>query len=233
MTRIVQHRRGTTSSLSTILGAPGELFVDTSLVTVVVHDGVTTGGVTLARNADVQTLSSVTASNLTTVSSNINTVSSNLYSVIFAPKTLTTKQTLVGSTTSIGVKLAGAIEHVSVSSVASTGTINFDLTTQACIFNTLSATNNWTLNFRGNVSSSLDSILATGESISAAFLNNNGATAYYNNAMTIDSNSVTPKWQNGVTPTFGNTNSTDIYSFIIVKTGSAAFTVFATISKFA
>jgi hypothetical protein len=188
----------------------------------VVHDGVTTGGVTLA-----------TASNLLTASSNLSTVSSNLYSVIFAPKTLTTKQTLVGSTTSIGVKLAGAIEHVSVSSVASTGTINFDLTTQACIFNTLSATNNWTLNFRGNVSSSLDSILATGESISAAFLNNNGANAFYNNAMTIDSNSVTPKWQNGVTPTFGNPNSTDIYSFIIVKTGSAAFTVFATISKFA
>lgn len=58
MTRIVQFRRGTTSSLSTILGAPGELFVDTSLVTVVVHDGVTTGGTTLARNADVLNVSS-------------------------------------------------------------------------------------------------------------------------------------------------------------------------------
>lgn len=56
--RVVQHRRGTSSSLSTILGAPGELFVDTSLVTVVVHDGVTTGGVTLARNADLTTVSS-------------------------------------------------------------------------------------------------------------------------------------------------------------------------------
>ena len=65
MTRIVQFRRGTTSSLSTILGAPGELFVDTSLVTVVVHDGVTTGGTTLARNADVQTLSSVAATKAT------------------------------------------------------------------------------------------------------------------------------------------------------------------------
>jgi hypothetical protein len=48
MTRVVQHRRGTTSGLASILGAPGELFVDTSLVTVVVHDGLTTGGVTLA-----------------------------------------------------------------------------------------------------------------------------------------------------------------------------------------
>lgn len=70
MTRIVQFRRGTTSSLATILGAPGELFVNTSLVTVVVHDGVTTGGATLARNADVQNLSSNTATNIATLSSN-------------------------------------------------------------------------------------------------------------------------------------------------------------------
>lgn len=86
MTRIVQHRRGTSSSLATILGAPGELFVDTSLVTVVVHDGITTGGVTLARNADVQTLSSTTATNLATVSStsftNFTTLSSNTTSSI-------------------------------------------------------------------------------------------------------------------------------------------------------
>lgn len=53
MSKIVQHRRGRTSDLSTILGAAGELFVDTSLGTVVVHDGVTTGGVTLARVSDV------------------------------------------------------------------------------------------------------------------------------------------------------------------------------------
>lgn len=69
MTRIVQFRRGTTSSLSTILGAPGELFVNTSLVTVVVHDGITTGGSTLARNADVQTLSSNVNTRITNVTS--------------------------------------------------------------------------------------------------------------------------------------------------------------------
>jgi hypothetical protein len=75
MTRIVQHRRGTTSGLASILGAPGELFVDTSLVTVVVHDGVTTGGVTLARNADLTTINST----VNTVSSNLNTLSSNTW----------------------------------------------------------------------------------------------------------------------------------------------------------
>lgn len=69
MPRIIQFRRGTTSGLSTVLGAAGEIFVDTSLVTVVVHNGVTTGGTTLARNADVQTLSSNVNTRLTNVTS--------------------------------------------------------------------------------------------------------------------------------------------------------------------
>lgn len=182
-------------------------------------------------------LSSFAVTNIAAVSSfavtNIASVSSTLYSLIFAPKTLITKQTLVGSTTSIGVKLSSAIEHISVSSVASTGTINVDLTTQSTIFNTTNATGNFTINFRGNASNSLDSLLAVGESITAAFLTNNGATAYYNTSVTVDSATPTVRWQNGVTPTAGNTNSTDIYSYIILKTAAATFTVFATLTKFA
>lgn len=89
MTRIVQHRRGTTTSLSTILGAPGELFVDTSLVTVVVHDGITTGGTTLARNADLTSLSSSTNFNITTLSSNVNTRITNVTSQTIATTSLT------------------------------------------------------------------------------------------------------------------------------------------------
>lgn len=65
MAKIVQHRRGTTSSLSTILGLAGEIFVDTSLVTIVVHDGVTTGGTRLARVSDVATVA--TSSSIGTV----------------------------------------------------------------------------------------------------------------------------------------------------------------------
>lgn len=64
MTRVVQHRRGTTSGLASILGAPGELFVDTSLVTVVVHDGVTTGGVTLATQQYAQNAAPVATSSV-------------------------------------------------------------------------------------------------------------------------------------------------------------------------
>jgi hypothetical protein len=70
MAKTLIFRNGPTTSLASVIGAQAELFVDTTLNTVVVMDGVTSGGTTLARNADVQTLSSVTATNLATVSSN-------------------------------------------------------------------------------------------------------------------------------------------------------------------
>ena len=60
----------------------------------------------------------------------------------------------------------------------------------------------------------------------------NGATPYYQTAFQIDGNAVTPKWQNGTAPSAGNTSSIDIYSYTIVKTGSAAFTAFGSQTKF-
>jgi hypothetical protein len=51
--------------------------------------------------------------------------------------------------------------------------------------------------------------------------------------VTIDSSVVVPKWQNGVAPTTGNTSSTDIYSYVLIKTAAATFTCFASVTKFA
>ena len=45
----VQFRRGTTAEHSSFKGADGEVTVDTSLKTVVVHDAITNGGVPLLR----------------------------------------------------------------------------------------------------------------------------------------------------------------------------------------
>jgi hypothetical protein len=75
--------------------------------------------------------------------------------------------------------------------------------------------------------------MSTGQSLTVAFLVTQGATAYYNSAVQVDGSSVTPKWQGGTAPTAGNASSVDIYTYTIVKTGSAAFTVFASQTKFA
>lgn len=49
MAKILQFRRDTTAGLATTLGAEAEFFYDTTKKTIVVMDGTTTGGVTLAR----------------------------------------------------------------------------------------------------------------------------------------------------------------------------------------
>jgi len=69
MAKTLIFRNATTTGLASVVGTQAELWVDTTLKTVVVMDGVTSGGTTLARNVDVQTLSSVTATNIANVSS--------------------------------------------------------------------------------------------------------------------------------------------------------------------
>ena len=90
-----------------------------------------------------------------------------------------------------------------------------------------------TVNFRGDGSNTLNSIMDTGESLTCAFLTTNGGTPYYNNAVTIDGSSVTPEWQGGSAPTGGNASSIDVYTYTIIKTGDAAFTALAAQSQFA
>ena len=124
-------------------------------------------------------------------------------------------------------------ETTTVSATAATGTINYDIKTQSVTYYTSNATGNWTVNFRGDGSTTLNSLMAVGETRTVTFMVTQGSTAYYNNAVTIDGSSVTPKWQGGGAPTTGNTSSIDIYTYSIVKTASATYTVFASQTRFA
>jgi hypothetical protein len=67
-----------------------------------------------------------------------------------------------------------------------------------------------------------------------AFLVTNGATAYYQTALTVDSVAVTPKWQGGTAPTSGNASSVDIYLVTIIKTAATpTYAAFENQNKFA
>lgn len=125
-------------------------------------------------------------------------------------------------------------EIVTVSATAATGTINFDALTQQVLYYTSNASANFTLNFRGDGSNTLSSMLAVSNSVTVVFLVTNGATAYYPTAFQIDGSSVTPKWQNGAAPSAGNANSIDAYTFTIIKTAATpTYTVFAAQARFA
>lgn len=152
-----------------------------------------------------------------------------------APATATTftaTQTFSGSSSTIAAIFADAGEVVTVSATAATGTINYDVTTQSVLYYTTNASGNFTMNFRGSSGTSLNTLMATGQSVTITFLNTNGATPYYNNAVQVDGASVTPKWQGGTAPAAGNASSIDAYTYTIIKTGSATYTVLAALTQF-
>lgn len=148
--------------------------------------------------------------------------------------TFTAKQTFSGSTSTLAAKLSNATEVVTVSATAATSTVNYDVTTQSVLYYTTSASGNWAVNIRANSSTTLDSVLSTGESVTVAFLVTQGSTAYYNSQVQIDgtTSGVTTKWQNGGAPSAGYANNIDTYTYTVIKTGSATFTVLASLSTF-
>ena len=150
-----------------------------------------------------------------------------------ADNSYTGKQSYIGSSSKIAVVFNDAAETVTVSATAATGTINYDITTQSVLYYTSNASGNWTVNFRASSGTSLNTALSVGQSVTAVFMVTQGATAYYNSAVQVDGSSVTPKWQGGTAPTAGNASSIDVYSYTIIKTANATFTVLASQSKFA
>ena len=124
-------------------------------------------------------------------------------------------------------------EKFNVVAAAATGTINIDMETAGIWYYTSNATANHTLNFRYNSSTTLNNSLATGDAITFVWMNTNGVTPYYPSAITVDGTSVTPKFQNATAFSAGNASSIDIYTYTVLKTGNAAFTVFAGQTRFA
>ena len=132
-----------------------------------------------------------------------------------------------------GQTLTSPRETIALSAVAATGAININAIDSSVDIRTVNASGNWTINVRGSVSTTLDSIMSTGEQISIVFESPQGATAYYPTAFSVDGSAVVPKWLGGTAPSSGNINSNDVYVYTIRKTGAATFTALASQNKFA
>jgi hypothetical protein len=185
-------------------------------------------------NSDITSLSGLTtALSVNQGGTGATTLAGANLPVVNVANTFTGLQTFAGTSSNADLKTSNIIEVATISATAATGTINYDVTTQSVLYYTTNASGNFTVNFRGSSGTSLNTIMATGESLSVTFLVTNGATAYYNSAVQVDGSSVTQKWQGGTAPTSGNASSIDSYNYVILKTGSATFTVLASVTKFA
>ena len=147
--------------------------------------------------------------------------------------TWTGTQSFTGSTSVLASILTNAAEVCTVSATAATGTIAYYPSTQSVLYYTSNASANWTTNFTFSSGTTLNTAMSTGQSMTVAFLVTQGGTAYYNNVVQVDgtTSGVTTIWQGGA-PTKGNASGVDIYTYTIIKTGSATFTVLATQTQF-
>jgi len=132
-----------------------------------------------------------------------------------------------------GIDIQQVTERANVSANTLNGVSNFDVLEGAVKFYTNNPTGNWTINVRGNSSNTFDSMTATGDSVTVAYMANNGGTAYYQTALQIDGFGRTVRWQGGSAPSSGNANSIDIYSITLLKTAANTWTVLASQTQYA
>jgi hypothetical protein len=183
-----------------------------------VYSAPTIGSTSITSGGTFTTLPGVTSVNGSTVPAS-DTLVGRATTDTLTNKTLTSPAINTGYLTS-------PKEYWTVSATAATGTIQFDCATQGVLYYTTASTNNWTLNFRGNSSTTLNSLMNTGDAFTVNFLATNTTAYYQNSAVTVDTNAtVAIKWSGGTAPSAGNASAVDIYSYTIVKTGSSAFTV--------
>lgn len=140
---------------------------------------------------------------------------------------------LPGTSSSVAALLTDAAEVTTISATAATGTIAYYPSTQSVLYYTSNATSNWTVNLTFSAGTTLNTALSTGQSLTVAFLVTQGATAYYNSIVEVDgtASGVTTKWQGGA-PTTGYANGINVYTYTVIKTGSATFTVLASLVQF-
>lgn len=148
--------------------------------------------------------------------------------------TFTATQTFTGSTSAQALATRNIVEPITVSATAATGTIPIYPSTQSILYYTTNASANWVVNLTWAAGTTMNTALSTGQAITVVFMATQGSTAYYNTSVQIDgtTSGVTTRWQGGFSPTIGNPNGIDVYTYTVIKTGSGTFTVLGSQTKF-
>lgn len=140
--------------------------------------------------------------------------------------------------------VAGFNSYISVTSIfetavfagGPTGTVNIDAISAPIVYFTSNAAASVTINIRGNSITTLNSILNVGQSTSIALVWQNGPTGYYPSTIQIDGVSIAAAniaWQGGgASPSGGNANSTDVYTFTVVKRNTSQYSILASQTKY-
>jgi len=134
---------------------------------------------------------------------------------------------IVGTTT-----LEEVLEKSNITATAMGANVDFNVLDSAVVYFTANTTANSTLNIRGNTTVNLNSVMSTNQALTIAFAVTTNTTPHRVANLQIDGAAITPRWSGGSAPT-ATANSTEVYSFTVFKTGSAAYTVLGSKTSFA
>lgn len=165
-------------------------------------------------------------------------IDSNLGSVLASLKITSTantwsaKQSVAGSATEVGQLITSSSEKVTLDSSTTGATlIPMQLSAQSILYlSGLSA--DARVNLTHSSSASLNTVLSVGECVTITVMIRNSANAYLFKELQIDSVIQTLRWMDGTAPSAATASGTDVYSFTILKTASAAYEVLGSAASY-
>jgi len=133
----------------------------------------------------------------------------------------------------LSFSMVNALETANIFTTAVGGNVNIDVLNNTVYFFSSNTTANVTFNLRGNGTTTLQNTLSIGSSVSLAILLKQGVNTFTANVY-IDGSLISPLWAGNIAPAYiaGTNQSTDLYSLSVIKTGSSAYTVLASNTKF-
>jgi hypothetical protein len=125
------------------------------------------------------------------------------------------------------------IEQINVVANTANSTSNIDVKTAGVWIFTSNSIATWTHNIRGDASTSLNTLMSTGQAITVTIISKQNNTSYYTSSLNIDGSNRSINWLVGSAPSAGaSTAGYDVYTWNIIKTGNNSFIVFGSIVQY-
>lgn len=136
-------------------------------------------------------------------------------------------QSFLGSVAGAAIRLLNALEISNIVATALNGVATiFPGTNGAVQYFTAAATANFVFNVGWISGTSINTVMAVGDTMTVTFLATQGATAFYCTGFQVETVAQTVLWQGGSAPSAGTASGVDAYTFTIVKTAASTYKVF-------
>ena len=129
-----------------------------------------------------------------------------------------------------GLMLQHVYERVNITGSAPPATFTLDIASGSIFYRSASTSANWTLNFRGDIATPLNTIMYNGQVLTATVMTIQGATPYSASAIQIDGAAIIPRWQGGTSSS--TANGLEVSTYTIVKIASASYNLLASVTRY-